>query len=227
VKALSDRLLSWFENRRKSKTLILAQNQITKAIDTVTELEQAIVAFSEGKKVKAGKSIERLFVTEVEIDELRRAVFAELTKGTLPSKYREDLKALVGRLDRLADHIKDAARSIKILLDAKSIIPQEFLDILVRMVKTLVECTIFLSKSIETLGVNSLKAMEFASKVDELEGRIDNDHLMIKISFIENSRKVDPPTFMVLKDLADCIEHAADMCTDTVDFIRVLATGEA
>ncbi len=68
--------------------------------------------------------------------------------------------------------------------------------------------------------------MEFAYKVDKLEGHIDKDHLMAKISFIENSGKVDSPTFMVLKDLVDSIEHASDMCENTADFILVLAAGE-
>jgi len=149
-----------------------------------------------------------------------------LTKGTLPPKYREDLKALVERLDRLADYVKDAARSVKILIGTDSVIPREFLDIFVRMVKNLVECTGFLSTSIEMLGVNPSQAIESANKVDKSEGRIDDDHLMAKISFIKKSGNVDSPTLMVLKDLADSIEHAADMCADTADFIRVLAAGE-
>jgi len=141
-------------------------------------------------------------------------------------KYREDLKSLVQRLDRLADHVKDAARSVKILLETESAIPQEFLVIFVRMVKTLVECTGFLSKSIEVLGIDPPKAIELSLQVDESEGHIDDIHLMAKIAFIKNSKAVSPPIFMVLKDLADSIEHAADYCADTADFIRVLATSE-
>lgn len=219
-------LLSWFEKRRQSITLKLAQNQIMKVIDTATELERSIVAFSESKKLEAEKSIERLFIIEVEVDELRRSVFAELTKGTLPIKYREDLKSLVGRLDRLADYIKDAARSVKILIETDSVIYPEFLNIFIRMANMLVECTVLLSKSIEMLGVNTSQALDLANNVDTLEGKIDDDYLLAKASFIKNSEKANSPTFMVLKDLTDSIEQAADMCADTVDFIRVLAAGE-
>lgn len=220
-------LLSWFEKRRQSMTLKLAQSLIVKAIDSVTELEKAILAFSEGKKSEAGKCIERLFIMEVEIDELRRSIFAELTKGTLPPKYREDLKSIVERLDSLADYVKDAARSVKILMETDSVVPREFLDIFVRMVKDLVECTGFLSTSIEMLGVDPSRAMESVSKVDKSEGRIDDDHMLAKISFIKHSGNVNLATLLVLKDLADSIEQAADMCADTADFIRVLAAGEA
>lgn len=207
-------------------TLNLAQNQIDKVIDTVAELEKAIAAFSEEKITEAGKCIERLFISEVEIDKLRRAIFIELTKGTLPPKYREDLKALISRLDRLADYVKDAARSVNILVLSKSVIPLEFLTIFRRMAKNLAECTVNLRNSIEALGDNPSQAIEFASKVDEFEEEIDEDHLRAKISFIRNSEEVNPPTFLILKDLADSLEDAADMCADTADFIMVLAASE-
>lgn len=218
-------MLSWFEKRRQSLTLNLAQNQLMKAFDTVTELNKAIQAFSVDRS-KAEKCIERLFVSEVEIDQLRRAIFMELTKGSLPSKYREDVKALIGRLDRLADYVKDAARSIKILIQAESTLPNEFLAIFSRMAQQLVECTARLRTSIEALGDDPAKAVQYAHQVDELEGQIDEDHFLAKVSFIKHAEKVNAPTYMVLKDLVDSLEHAADMCADTADFILILVAGE-
>ncbi len=197
-----------------------------KSIDTVTELEKALTSLSTDETVEAETALERLFEEEVEIDELRRAVFAELTKGTLPTKYREDLKALVGRLDRFADFIKDAARSIRILLKSQVAVPQKIMDINVTMAQTLVECTRFLSASIEMLSVDLSQAQEFAKKVDEAEGRVDEYHLNAKILFFEYVDAINTPTFLILKDLIESIESAADMCADTADFIRVLASGE-
>lgn len=219
-------MLSWFEKRRQTITLNLAQNQILKVIDTVAELERAITAFSENEVSEAGKCIERLFISEIEIDKLRRAVFIELTKGSLPPKYREDLKALIGRLDRLADYVKDAARSVKILVQSKSSVPKDFLVIFGRMANNLAQCTKYLQDSIEALGNNTSQAIEYASKVDNVEEQIDEDHLLVKISFITNAATVDAPIFLILKDLADSLEQAADMCADTADFIMVLAAGE-
>ena len=197
-----------------------------KSIDTVTELEKAITSMSTNETGEAENALERLFEEEVEIDELRRAVFAELTKGTLPTKYREDLKALVGRLDRFADFIKDAARSIRILIKSQVEVPKKIMDINVAMAQTLVECTRFLSASIEMLSVDLSQALEFAKKVDEAEGRVDEYHLNSKILFFEYVDAINTPTFLILKDPIESIESAADMCADTADFIRVLASGE-
>lgn len=224
---MSRHFLSWFEKRRKTRTLELAKDQILKSINTVSELEKALTHFSNNERLETEEAIERLFIEEIEIDELRRAIFSELTTGTLPVKYREDLKALVGRLDRFADHIKDAARSIQILLESRSSIPKGIMDVNVIMTKILVKCTKYLSTSIEMLGVNVAQANEFAKKVDEVEGRIDDYHLRSKILFFDYIDEVPTPAFLILKDLIESIESAADMCADTADLIRVLASGEA
>ncbi|MFQ6076367.1 MAG: DUF47 domain-containing protein [Candidatus Bathyarchaeia archaeon] len=218
------KLLKWFENRRKSKTLDLAQRQIVKAIDSVSELENAIVAFSEGRKADVEKSIERLFLNEVEIDSLRRTVLEELTKGSLPPKYREDLKGLVEHLDVLADHVKDSARSIKILTD--TIVPKEIMDIYVRASGNLVQCASALFETIGTLGEDPLRVRELADKVEAIEGRVDEDYLTAKSLFIKYGREVDVGTMMILRDLIEYMERAADMCADTADHLRILAAGE-
>jgi len=221
--ALSDRLLPWFEKRRKSKTLILAQQQMMKAIDTVNILERALATYCEGNREEAEQHVEKLFREEAEIDNLRRMVFEELTKGELPTKYREDLKSLVGRLDRLADNVKDAARNIKILAKAKVTVPNEILNRNLQIVRNLVECTRYLNMSIEALGSDPAKAKELTTKVDAYEGLIDEEVLDLRVLFIGMAKEVNAPTLMILRDLVEAMEQASDMCDDTADYVRTLA----
>jgi uncharacterized protein Yka (UPF0111/DUF47 family) len=108
----------WFAKRRKFKVLEIADRQMRLAIDTVIELEKSINAASSGKNEKARVSFEKLSQIEHEIDELRRTIFEELTRGSLPSKDREDIMHLVKRLDGMADHVKDASRAVFLLLEA-------------------------------------------------------------------------------------------------------------
>ncbi len=218
------KLLLWFEKRRKSKTLNLAQQQLTRAISTVNELEKTVIAFSNGDSAEVDSSLQRLFFQEVEIDELRRAVFEELTKGELPPKYREDLKGLVEHLDIMADHVKDSARSIKVLMDTK--VPNEILNEFVNMAKDLTECANALGDCIEMLGIDPFKATEFAQKVDTIEERVDEGYLRIKSLFIRYSTDIDVATLMEVRDLLNNMENSADICADTADHIRVLASAE-
>ena len=209
----------WFAQRRKTKLLELAYRQITLSIDTVTDLDKAMNAVLSNKNEEAKESIERLFVTEVEIDNLRRAVFEEATKGNLPPKEREDLLHLVKRLDVLADHVKDSARNVLILLDEK--VPGEIWSSYTDITEDLVKCATTLRKALEKLGVDPAKAMELAKEVDVIEGRVDDKYLKAKWLLLQQ-KELKTPTIIVLKDLLDLLEQIADTCCDTADYIRVL-----
>jgi predicted phosphate transport protein (TIGR00153 family) len=219
--------LSWFDLLRKdseSNTMNLAQKQITTAIRTVTELKEIITAFPEGKSTEMEERIEALFLNEVKIDELRRLVFKELSKQALPSKYREDLLHIVKRLDVMADHVKDSARNIKILLGTK--VPKEIWDTIVRIAETLVNGSVLLGTAIEMLAINPPQAMEFSKKVDEQESIVDDDYLKAKALLLKYDKELGVAALLILKDLLECMERIADTCADTADYIRVLAIGK-
>jgi predicted phosphate transport protein (TIGR00153 family) len=211
----------WFAQRRKFKVLEIADRQMTLAIDTVVELEKSINAALKGKQKKATESIERLSVTEHEIDELRRIVFEELTRGSLPSKDREDIMHLVKRLDVMADHVKDASRAVLVLLEAK--VPKEMWEQFVETAKDLVDCATTLRKAIEKLGTNPVEATELAKKIDQIEHRVDEKYVKSKSLLLKHSNKMNAATILLLKDLIEEMEHVADACDDTADYVRILS----
>jgi predicted phosphate transport protein (TIGR00153 family) len=202
----------------------LAQKQITMAIRTVTELKEIIVAFPEGKSTEIGKRIEKLFLNHVEIDDLRRLVFSALSKRGLPSKYREDLMHIVKRLDVMADHVKDSARNIKILLGTE--VPKEIWDTNVRIAEALVNGSVLLGTAIEMLGINPPQAVEFSKKVDEQEHIVDEEYLKARTLLLKYDKKLGIAELLILNDLVMCMENIADTCADTADYIRVLAIGK-
>jgi predicted phosphate transport protein (TIGR00153 family) len=222
---LEKRSYAWFERRRRTKALDLAQQQITRALDTVTLLHQATQSISEGKKKEAMQSIQNLFKAEEEVDRLRMEVFKELTKGAaLFADYREDLLHLVKRLDTLADHVKDAARCVEMLSDAQ--LPKELCDNTVRMTSRLVDCAHALRVSIEKITVSSVQAIEEAKNVEEVEHDIDQNYLKTKSLFIKYGDQANVGTMVIFDDLIEFIEQAADMCADTADYIVILSTRE-
>ncbi len=210
----------WFAKRRKSKVLDIAFRQMTLAIDTVTDLRKAITAASKGKVNETKSCVERLFVVEREIDDLRRAVFAELTRGSLSSKDREDIMHLVKRLDVMADFVKDSARTLLILTQAE--VPEEIWDLFVEMARDLVECASTLRKSIEKLGTNLAEARALCEKVDQIESQVDEKYLKVKGLLLEHGRKIDPAALLMLRDLVESMEQVADGCDDTADYVRIL-----
>jgi len=210
----------WFTRRRKSKVLEIADRQMTLAIDTVIELEKEINAALKGEKEEAKASFEKLSVVEHEIDELRRTIFEELTRGSLPSKDREDIMHLVKRLDDMADHVKDAARAVLVLLEADVV--REMWEHFADTSRELVTCATTLRNAIEKLGTDPAKAMELAKKIDEIERRVDDKYVEGKALLLKHSNKMDAATILLLKDLIEEMEHVADSCDDTADYVRIL-----
>lgn len=216
---------AWFEKRRKTKALDLAHEQITKALDTVTLLDQAVQSILHGNKKEAIQRIENLFKEEEEVDVLRTEVFKELSKGAaLLADYREDLLHLVKRLDTLADHVKDAARCLEMLSDVK--LPKEFWENTAQMTSRLVDCAQALRVCIEKLNTAPAAAIEGAQKVEDIEHDVDQEYLKTKALFIKYGDQMNAGALVILDDLIEFIEQAADMCADTADYIVILASRE-
>jgi len=213
-------LEKWFSQRRKSKVLELADRQLALAIETVNELEDAITAASNKNIGDAKKQIERLFITEEEVDTIRRTIFEESTRGILPLSDREDLMHLVKRLDVMADHVKDSGRSVLLLLEVN--IPKELWNAYELMAKDLVECAKVLKSSIEKLGSDPAEARILSQKVDEVEKKADEKYLKIKGLLLKSDKFVTPSMLLLLKDLVESMEQVADSCDDTADYVRIL-----
>jgi len=211
----------WFTHRRTSKVLKLADKELALAIETVIDLQQAIVAILKKDKADVKKHIERLFQTEEEIDSIRRSLFDETTKGSLPAPEREDLMHLVRRIDVMADYVKDSGRNVLLLIDVH--IPKELWNEFAEMAKHLVECAKVLKSSIEKLESDPAEARELAKWVDEVEKKVDKKNLQIKGIMLKSDKEVAPSALLILKDLVESMEQAADYCDDTADYVRVLA----
>ena len=215
----------WFEQRRKTRGLDLAHEQITRAFDTVTWLNKATKSFAEKNFQESHKYIENLYKTEEGVDQLRTDVFMELSKGAaLVADYREDLLHLVKRLDTLADHTKDAARCLEMLSGAD--IPQELADKTVFMTGKLVETAQALRSSLEKISSAPQEAIEESKKVGQIEHDIDTEYLRTKSLFVKYGANMNSGAMVIFDDLIEFIEQAADMCADTADYIIVLSSRE-
>jgi ABC-type methionine transport system ATPase subunit len=148
------------------------------------------------------------------------------TKGIFDARafadYREDLLHLVKRLDTFSDHVKDAARCIKMLGDAQ--IPDELWKKAVHVTETLVDCATALRSSIQNISANPTEAMKGAKKVEEIEARIDKEYLATKSLFIKYAEQMNSGALIIFDDMVEFLEEAADMCADTADYIVTLAS---
>ena len=211
---------SWFQRRRKGRVLDLAYRQMMVALDTVNNLEEAIKAAASEEREKTRRTITRLFGIEEEIDNLRRIVFEELTKGSLPSREREDIMHLVKNLDEMAYHVKDSARNVLVLMEVK--LPNEVWTAYHEMSMGIVRTAAVLEESLRNLLEDPSKARKMSEKVEDEENEVDRQFLEIKSLLLKHGNDLNPAVLLILKDLLDSMEEAADSCADTGDYIRLL-----
>ncbi|NLE05021.1 MAG: DUF47 family protein [Crenarchaeota archaeon] len=222
---MEKRSYDWFEKRRRTKGLELAHDQISKAFDTVILLHKATKSFSEGNLVETRKTLQILYLAEEEVDKLRTEVFKELSKGAaLIADYREDLLHLVKRLDTLADHVKDAARCLEMLGEAK--IPDELCKKTVFMTQKLVEAAQVMRQGVEKISSKPAEAINEAKKVETIEHALDQEYLKAKSLFVKYGQEMNCGALVIFDDLIEFIELAADMCADTADYIIIFASRE-
>jgi uncharacterized protein Yka (UPF0111/DUF47 family) len=88
--------------------------------------------------------------------------------------------------------------------------------------KELVNIATALRKAIEQLGGDSSKAMKLAKQIDKIEGKVDEKYLKSKAMLLKYSKETDAATILLLKDLIEEMEHVADACDDTADYVRIL-----
>ncbi len=222
---MEKRSYDWFEKRHRTKGLELAHDQISKAFDTVTLLHKAAKSFSDGDLVETKISLQTLYAAEEEVDKLRIEAFKELSKGAaLVADYREDLLHLVKRLDTMADHVKDAARCLEMLGEAK--IPTELMDKTLFMTSKLVEAAQVLREGVEKISSNPNEAIGEAKKVEAIEYALDQEYIKTKGLFVKYGKEMNCGALVIFDDLIEFMEHAADMCADTADYVVILSSRE-
>jgi uncharacterized protein Yka (UPF0111/DUF47 family) len=94
------------------------------------------------------------------------------------------------------------------------------------MTSKLVDTAQTLRNSIEKISFNPAEAIEQAKKVGDIEHDLDEEYLKTKSLFVKYGAKVNCGAMVIFDDLIEFIEHAADMCADTADYILVLSSRE-
>jgi len=212
-------LLKWFEKRRETKAITLMQRHLATTMSAVEDLEGAVKAAVSNNEKEKELSINRVISAEKEADRLRRVVMIELAGGELPPTDREDLMHLMKRVDMVADWSRESTR----ILNAVPMqdVPESLKKAAVEMVEGVRECATALRKSINSMAEKPKEALKAADDVERSEERVDD--------LFENSRrlltreeKLKVGVAILMNELFEAIELAADSCEDACDQVRVI-----
>jgi predicted phosphate transport protein (TIGR00153 family) len=218
-------LLEWFGVRRESMVRTGIRSHTIAVGDATAELNKAVSALCGDDKEEAMDAIKRLLMAEDEADLLEASISADLTKGDLDSREREDLLRLVRRIDYISDWAKESALNLQLLLEADVHVPCDLWSRYAEMTNALTKAAKALLISIENLGVNNEKATQSSREVERQEHVIDDLYFSTKKAILFSD--TDPRAVFLLRDMLHGIENSADSCKDVADMIYILIISDS
>jgi len=212
-------LLKWFEKRRETKAITTMQRHLATIMSAVEDLERAVKASVSNNERETKASIDRVISAEKEADRLRRVVMTELAGGELPPIDREDLMHLMKRVDMVADWSRESTRVLR--ATPMQDVPDSLKKAAVEMVEGVRECAASLRRCINSMTEKPIEALQAADEVERLEEKVDD--------LFENSRRLlakeeglKVGVAILMNELFETIELAADACEDACDQVRVI-----
>lgn len=195
------------------------QRHLALTMTAVEDLERAVKASVNLNDKETKAAIDRVISSEREADMLRRSVMTELSGGELPSTDREDLMHLMKRVDMVADLCRESTRVLSAI--SMKEVPDSLREAAVKMAEGVKECAAALRRAISRMAEKPEEALKAADEVERLEEKVDE--------LFENSRRLlgreenlRVGTAILMNELYESIETAADWCEDACDQLRVI-----
>ncbi len=217
-------LVDWFGRRKQSIVMKGIRSHASKVLATLSELDIAISAAGSGNEKEASAALDRLLLSEREADNLEKMISEELSKGDLNPRQREDLLDLIREMDRAADWAKEACMNLRLLLEAGIEVSEEIWDQLKEMTRILTDIGKQLKGSIDSLGGDHSKIISYGKEVGRLEEVLDDKYFQVKKHVIDG--KLESRGLILVKDILNSIENAADNCEDAGDIIHIIHFAE-
>jgi predicted phosphate transport protein (TIGR00153 family) len=212
-------LLSWFQKRRETRALDIMRRHLATTMAIVGDLQSAIEAAIAGKAEEMKTLVQSIVRAEKEADVMRRSFMDELSKGELPPVDREDLMHLMKRVDMVADWCREATRLLNVI--AMSEVPRTLKEAFAEMVGGLVECAVSLRKSIDQMDGSPENALRAADDVERQEEKVDDLHEKARM-LLAQEPGMKAGMAVLVSQLFEAIERAADACEDACDQVRVI-----
>ncbi|RLG47005.1 MAG: hypothetical protein DRO06_03505, partial [Thermoproteota archaeon] len=141
------------------------------------------------------------------------------SRAEVPARDAEKLARLARRIDFVTDQVKNTALSLELVMRVGGGLPPGFSDVLREMVSKLVEEVSAAVSAVRSALDSPERAAEFISEVERAEHEIDLLYHRAKGVLPADA---PPRTVVLLSDLVDEVESAADLCEDATDVLTEL-----
>ncbi len=220
---LAEKLLVWLTKKGGFDALGILSDHLGKVVETVAELNMALLAMDQKRLEDAQTTIQHLKSLEEEADRLRKKVGSELQKGKLPPLDREDVLHVLRLHDRIADWAKEAAVNLGLLLEAKKRIPDQLLKTYQGIAARVLDELKAHQTGVGKIATNFRQAWAMKDEVELIEHDVDVKYIEAKrMLLFAYGTEIDLPTTFVLRDVLNNIEYIADLTEDASDLVQLI-----
>lgn len=209
------------EERVKRRALSVCQDHLRKVLEITRKVPQMVDCFAIDDKDTARQVFVEIKKTEEEVDKARRVVSQELAQIGAILINREDFLRFTNLASEIADFCEGLAFWLLSIMERGWKVPVDIKNDLVKLAEATLDTVIKLRETAMTLSYGSEKTLEKAKEVETAERTVDEIYRKLEVKILNSNLKI--PVMLLLKDITQLLENAADKAEDASDAARILS----
>jgi predicted phosphate transport protein (TIGR00153 family) len=190
-------------------------------MEITRKVPQMVDCFATDNKEAARQVFTEIKKAEEEVDKARRMVSQELAQIGAILINREDFLRFTNLTGEIADFCEGIAFWLLSIMERGWKVPSDIKQDLVRLSGATLDAVIKLRETAMTLSYGSAKTLEKAREVEVAERLVDEVYRELEVKIINS--KLDIAAMLLLRDITQLLENAADKAEDASDAARILS----
>jgi predicted phosphate transport protein (TIGR00153 family) len=208
------------EERVKRRALSVCQDHLRKVLEVSREISLMVDCFVKEDKNSARELFADIKKSEEEVDIARRTVSRELAEIGAILMSREDFLRFTNLTSEIADFCEGIAFRLLEIMERGWKVPTDIKEGLTKLSSAVFETVSKLRETAMTLNYDASKTLEKAREVEVAERAVDDLYRELEVKIVNSS--MDIPALLLLRDVAQMFEDAADKAEDASDTARIL-----
>lgn len=209
----------WISRSKENVALKLYLTHAEKVSAIVEHAVEALKAYSSRNAEKLDEEWRAVFNLEREADDIKRKILEELSRGLIHPIDREEVVRLVITSDDIASKAKAWTRRLKYAFGEG--VSFELVERILEMASEVLRATrLIVEASRGLLEDDRTRVLKIADDIERLEEKVDEIRAEILGKVLSYCRDASVPACILVKEIVDIIEDAADDCEDVADVLR-------
>ena len=216
--------LSGFSINRRERAILDGVGSHLGAVKrSVEDFGGLVDSLSSGDAASAGRFFDAVMGDETKADTIHRDLSLRVANGAFFGGVREDILALLEKIDDIADSAKDASRLLNVELGmdgpAIELLRSDGMRLFIADLKGAVSA---LENLIAAFTISKKEVLARVHSVEEFEESADSRKDVLLRELFKDASKLNPVTVIQLRDFIFVADDIADNAEDASDVVLVL-----